>query len=312
MFTSIQTRVAQSRWALPWTSLYAVIVCLLAGFVPQMMWQQFLLFVLSTLFIAELNNAYALIRIYSRMVSCSFLLMTTMAGFLLQSVSGLAVQLGLIVFYLYLLKAYQAPHASDAVFVAFFAIGMVSLLFVQILFFVPLLWVLLAVNMLAFSPRTFIASLLGIVAPYWFAVAYCLYAGTMTYIPTHLAGLAVFAPPFALGSIDTSRLVTAALVLLLALVGGTHFVLYSYQDKIRTRMNYELFIAMDVFCFAGILLQPQHFDSLLAMSIVTTAPLIGHYAALSHSKISNISFILLSIIILALTGYNLWISYTTY
>lgn len=312
MITRAQNKIAQSRWALPWTSFYAALVCLLAGLVTGLQWQQLTLLALSTLFIAELNNAFSLIRIYSRMVSCSFLVMTTMSVFLLENAQAEAIQLGMIVFYLYLFKAYQNQNASSEVFTAFFAIGMISLLFVQILFFVPMLWIFLAFNILAFTPRTFIASLLGVATPYWFACAYYLYVGHIAYIPQHLAELGNFVMPFQLNLIDAPRLITAAFILVLAFIGIGYFMVFSNLDKIRTRMIYEVFITMDALCFVFILLQPQHFDYLLSIAIVTTAPLIGHYLGLSHTKISNICFWILILLALLLTGYNLWISSTIF
>ncbi len=50
----------------------------------------------------------------------------------------------------------------------------------------------------------------------------------------------------------------------------------------------------------------------LAMAIVTTAPLIGHYSALSHTRISNICFMALIAMALIITLYNLWMPLTIF
>ena len=90
----IQNKIADSRLALPVTAIYAVLVCLISGFITQHLWAQFAILIVSTYMMLELNNTNALIRIYSRMVSCSYLMLAVMAHFLLVSVPYGMVQLG--------------------------------------------------------------------------------------------------------------------------------------------------------------------------------------------------------------------------
>ena len=72
----IQNRIAESRFLLPTTAIIALCICLLAGLVQKQQWIPFLLFAIATYFFAELNNTNALLRIYSRTVSSSFMLLT--------------------------------------------------------------------------------------------------------------------------------------------------------------------------------------------------------------------------------------------
>lgn len=312
MITRSQTKIAQSRWTLPVTAVYAAIVCLATGFITHQLWVQMLLLMLSTLMMVELNNANSLIRIYSRTVSCSFLVTNVMSIFLLPHTEVFVAQIALIFFYLYFFKTYQDPSSAGRVFYAFIGIGIASIVYVQVLFFVPILWILLATNMMAFNARTFFASILGTIAPYWFVGAYYLYMGDMAYFERHFTELIFISPLFNLTVLDEHRIITAGFVLLLALLGSIHFILYSYQDKIRIRMIYETFMTIDVCCFAFMVLQPQHFDMLMGMALATTAPLIGHYLALTHSKISNICFFTIIALALIITAFNLWMPLTTF
>lgn len=50
----------------------------------------------------------------------------------------------------------------------FVAIGVASVFYVELMWLVPILWILLTTNVLAMSLRTFIASILGVALPYWF------------------------------------------------------------------------------------------------------------------------------------------------
>ena len=161
----IQNRVAGSRIALPVTAVYALFVCLINHLVGQSLWLQLLLLAVSTLLMVQLNNINALIRIYSRMVSCSFLVLMSMVTFIFPGLEQSLAALCFIVFLLIVCYAYQNPRAAGAVFYAFLFVGVASIFSVQILYFVPLFWIVLAFNLLAFSGRTFIASLMGLICP---------------------------------------------------------------------------------------------------------------------------------------------------
>lgn len=301
----IQNRIAQSRWALPITAVYGLLVCLAGGLITERLWLQFLLLLVSTVLMAELNNTYSLIRIFSRMVSCSFLVMTTMSLFLFKSLDVGVVQLSFISFLLLLLRTYQSPTDTGWVFYSFCALGVGSVVFPKMLLFVPILWILMAVYVQSFSAKTLIASILGLIIPYWFVAAWLLYNDNMGYLATHFISIFQFHKPFDFTIISFHQLLTFLFIVALSVIGAVHFNIYSYQDRIRIRMIYEMFIVLDACCFVFAVLQPQYFNELLGMSIVLTAPLIGHFLALTHSKLSNIVFFILVAIALFITGFNL-------
>ncbi len=253
----------------------------------------------------ELNNSNALIRIYSRMVSCSFLVMTTMSLFLFRTIDVAVVQITFISFLLFLLRSYQEPNATGKTFYAFFALGIGSIVFPQTLLFMPALWIVMAIYIQSFSPRTFLSSIIGVIAPYWFVAAWLIYTGNYAWLGTHFINVLQFGTPFYLVDIQLHEWLTFAFVLLCAVIGGAHFIMYSYQDRIRIRLFYEMFIVLDGLTMFFALIQPQHFDCLLGMAIVLTAPIIGHWLALTSSRLSNIVSILLATAAFALTIYNM-------
>ena len=120
--------------------------------------------------------------------------------------------------------------------------------------------------------------------------------------------LTVFEEPFNLYGITDSQKATLGLVILLAIIGTTHYIRKSYLDKIRIRMFYGFFIFMDLAALLFLLLQPQHFNAMLLIMILSTSPLIAHFVALTSTKLTNITFLVLSTATLLLTAYNLWIS----
>ena len=301
----LQNRMAESRFAFPVMAVYGLAIWLAEGTKNGIGWAELTLFALSTGMMIALNNSNSLIRIYSRMVSCSFIAMTTAATFLFHNLEASIVGTCFILFYLLLLRSYQDKHAPGIVFYAFSCIGIASLVFVQVLYFVPFLWVLMATNMMAISKKMFCASLLGILAPYWFAGGYWLWVGELDYFMQHFAKLAEFEPLFEYGSLSTSRIATIGTVALLAIIGTVHFLRTSYLDKIRTRMIYEMLITINSLTAIFIILQPHHIDKLLPIAIINTSCLIAHYVALTKTRITNIAFIAICIGMITLTVFNL-------
>ena len=110
-----QNHVAESRIALPLTGVYAFLVCAAGGLFADKLWLQFGLLAISSFLIMLLNNSNALIRIYSRMVSCSFLALAVMSHFLFVDIRCGIVQSCFISFYLFLFSAYQDNRAIGRV-----------------------------------------------------------------------------------------------------------------------------------------------------------------------------------------------------
>lgn len=304
-----QNRVAESRIALPVTGVYAFAVCALGGLFTEQLWVQFVLLAVSSFLMMELNNVNALIRIYSRMVSCSFLVLAVMSQYLVVDVRCGIVQACFIAFYLFLFSAYQDNRAMGRVFYAFLMLGIASTMFVQILFFVPLVWVLLCTNLMVRSFRAFVSSLFGLLVPYWFMVAYYLYIDDVDSLLDHFLQIAQFGPVLGWMDMPVSHILTAAYVAILAVVGMIHFRLNNYKDKIRTRMLFEIFSVLALAAIVFMILQPQHIDYLLALLIVSTSPMLGHYIALTNTFITNISFYVMLVVALIITCVNLWMPF---
>lgn len=241
----LQNRVALSRWALPVTIVYGLAICLIVGMMEREQLSTFVLLVVSSLMMAELNNSYSLIRIYSRMVSCSFLVMTSMCLRLFPSAEVVVVQLTFIAFLLLIWRAYQNPGAVGWVFYAFLALGVSGIVFPKALLFVPVLWVLMGTNVLCLSARTLLASILGLLTPYWFFAAWLFYTNDLGMLAGHFASVVSFQPLFQFNGIDIHHLLTFGFILLVAVIGATHFLIYSYRDRIRIRLIYETFIVLD-------------------------------------------------------------------
>lgn len=97
----IQNIVAESRFALPVTAVYALLMSMACGLAERNLWIQFAVLAVSSYLMVELNNSNAIIRVYSRMISCSYIVLFLMSGLLVSPVSSVLTQLCFIVFYMF-------------------------------------------------------------------------------------------------------------------------------------------------------------------------------------------------------------------
>lgn len=309
----IQNQVAESRYTLPAAILYSVAVWLLAGLIQQGWWVQFGCFALSALMMMRLNSVNVLIRIYSRSISSSFILLSCAAVFLFPSVQGAILQSCFIASLLFFYNSYQDKEATGWTFYTFLLLGLGSTVNVHLLYFVPVYWLIMAIYIYSMSWRTFLASLLAVATPYWFMLAWLLLQGEESYrvASGHFAALASFQVPYDTPELTLPQTLFLGFVLVLGLTGALHFLRTSIHDKIRTRQLYHSFILLG--CAATLLLlsQPQHYDLGIRLLVTATSPLIGHFIALTHTRWTNIAFWAMLGVVLILTTYNLWISSLT-
>lgn len=300
----IQNRIAESRWTLSTLVATALVVWGIAGMGDHRLWLSILCLILSTYLMVELNNANTLIRIYSRMVSGSFLLLSTVCMFQLTSYTSSIAILCMAGFYTSLFRAYQDESAPGWVFYAFVCWGFASVVWVQALLFLPALWLLMGVLLRAWSARNFCASLLGLLLPYSVVAAVLALRGDITRLSSHFIQLADFCPIFDYTTLSIRQLASLAFVTLCGLIGGVHFLRKSHNDNIRTRQFYYLFIIIDVLTLIYLCVQPSQYEALLGILIVNTSPLIGHFIALTRTKWTNLTFLALSTVASLLILYN--------
>ena len=305
----IQNKIAESRYTLTFVALYALAVWYLAGIVEHQYYVQLACFTIGSYLMVELNNANALIRIFSRMISSAFVVLVAMSTFLFPSLRAALVTLCFISFYTILFHTYQDRQAPGLTFYAFFTLGIASVMFPQVVFFVPFVWLMMAFWLMAFSWRMWFASLLGLLAPYWFIVPWYLYQGLGHRLTAHVESLITFHPLPTIGTvggIPIGILLAFAVVFTVGFIGIVHFLRNASKDKIRTRMLYYIFISMHLLTTVFIILQPQHFEALFGFLIVNASALFAHFVALTNTRFTNISFFVITLLVMALTGYNLW------
>lgn len=260
---------------------------------------------LSTCLMVELNNTNALIRIYSRMVSCCFLIMMTMHTFLYWNMGTALTTLGVTVFLYTIFHSYQHRQAAGWVYYAFCGLSVASIAFIQIAFFLPLLWIMMFSRLLSMSIRTFSASLLGILTPYWLFSVIKVWQGDIDSLANHFRDIATFSQPFDTNMLGIHELVSGAFILLCALIGTIHYIRTRHQDRIKTQMLYEMMITVNYAAIIFLILQPQHYNKLIGIIEICTSTLIAHFIALTHTYWTNLLTKILLVSTIAITIFNL-------
>lgn len=270
-------------------------------------WVQFACFLLSAYLMVELNNINALIRIYSRMVSCSFLVLTCAGCFLFSSMAGAIVQLCFIAAYISLFRSYQDKSAAGWIYYAFLCIGLASTVFVQAIYYMPILWAIMFFRLTSFSWRTFAASLLGVLTPYWFLLPFALiYQGNLDSMVSHFVQLASLPSLYDYSQLTVNQLAFFVFVVGLTITGIVHYWRNSHNDSIRIRQLYGTFTVMSFATTLFLVLQPQHYDVLIRILIINVSPLIAHFITLTSTRVTNIAFYAICSVSVLLTLLNLW------
>ena len=181
----------------------------------------------------------------------------------------------------FLFKSYQQPHPVSYIFHSFAFIGAGSLLFPQLLYFIPL-WLIGAYSFQSLTIRSFCGAIIGISLPYWFLLGHAFFYGEMELFYQPFIELVHFQPIEFGKNLQLWELVTLIYLFILFIVSAAHCIVSGYEDKIRTR-SYLHFLIFLNFCI-----------------------FVGHLFVLTSSKTSNVFFIGSTIGLILLFCFNIW------
>lgn len=306
-----QNKVATSGFTLPVAALVATLLWAAIGPMSQTKVYCWLCCALCSYLLVEFNNANALLRIRSRLTTSTFLLGIGSFPFLHESLEALSVTFFMLGCYFFLFRSYQESNSSSNIYHAFVSLGIACLIHPLLLCFIPFVYWSMAVYLRSFSFKNFCASLLGILTPFWFYSAYLIYLQDYNRIIGFLQNILLFKFPSWSDylSMDICRLSAFLLIFILGLISSIHALKTSYNDKIRTRMQFYTLILFETVILLFLLAQPQQFDLFMALLTLTSAPVIAHFFALTSYRITNLLFILSIFIYLLIALSSIWTNY---
>lgn len=296
-------RVVTGSFTLPVTAVLTALLWIAGGAGIYQGWEALGLTALLAYLLVELNNRFALIRIRSRMMGVTFLALIAACPFLQGNALAYLPAIGLTLAYFPLFAGYQSPRTSHRAFYAFLAVGLSAWAYPPLILLAPILLFGMAVQLRSLSGRTLVSALLGLLTPAWLLLGWGLWTDRVPSLFAPLIDAFRFQPPdYAV--LSRSQWVSVVFLATLSLPAILHFIRYAYNDKIRTRMYFYLFLIVEIILWGALAVQPQAFDALFRLLLVNSAPLIGHYFALARGRFMNAWFILWLLLLVALAGFN--------
>lgn len=317
-----QNNMGASRIALPVMVLYSVCLWGVMLLTDNTLWVQCLIFIVNIYLLVELNNRNAIMRIYSRMVSCSYMVFMLMSPWLLKNLDAMVVQMCFLLTLTFLFQTYQEHGSNGKKYGAYLFFGIAVMIWPPLFFALPLLWIADAFFLMSFSFKSWLASLLGLITPLWCLMPYvvlynkydALYMRLKTFIPDDktlqaFSDITTILPKEM--PLTGVELCSMALVVLMAVTGMIHFLRHSADDKIHVRMLFNVFNLMFLTSTAALTLlyilplsDMPGTDIMCGVMVVCAAPLIAHYINFTSTRITNISVILAMIMVLVLTAIS--------
>lgn len=265
----------------------------------------FALYASTGYFLIELNNTFAIIRTRASVQTSLYFLLITACPAMHMVYAGEVAAIAFLLALYFLFKSYQQANPSGNLFHSFVFIGAGSLLFPQLLYFIPI-WLIGAYNFKSLTPRTFCAALLGLSVPYWLLLGHAIFYNELELFFEPFHELIRFQPVDLLHGFELWQLVTLAYLFVLFLVSTIHCVAAGYEDKIQTRAYLHFLIFLNLCIFFFILLQPGCIMCLLPILFITASILIAHLFVLTNNKLSNWFFICSMVSLILLFAFNTW------
>lgn len=253
----------------------------------------------------ELNNRFSIIRMRASVQTAIYFLLVTVCPEMHLLYAGNVAAITFLFSIYFLFKSYQQSQASGYLFYSFLFIGAGSILFPQLTFF-SVLWLFEAHRFQSLTFRSFCGALIGWTMPYWMLFGHAFFYDQMELFYHPFKELATFGDIFNLQILQPWELATLGYLLVLFIVSAAHCVVAGFEDKIRTRAYLQFLIDVTLFLFVLIVLQPSQCSNLLPLLMISNSILIGHLFVLTNNKTSNIFFIVATVCLILLFGFNVW------
>lgn len=206
--------------------------------------------------------------------------------------------------FFFLFHTYQCIEPVSLTFQGFFLYGIASLFFPQLLWLLPL-FIIMQAGLYNVTVRTLFAGIMGFILPYWFLLGYTSYIRDWSLFSVFFQEISDFRS-IDYSCISISEWINLAAMLLMTLWCAFQYAGNNYQDKIRTRVFMFYIMTTEAIILLMLFLQPHLHALLLPLAITCSSIIIGQYFAVTRSKQSFISLIILLVMLVALFILNIW------
>ncbi|MBR5298158.1 MAG: hypothetical protein IKU29_09895 [Parabacteroides sp.] len=203
-----------------------------------------------------------------------------------------------------LFTSYHDPEAREKAYHAALLIGIGSLLWIHLLWFLPLFWIGMY-NFRSLTVRTFLASVLGVLTVYWFLLGWCVWKHDFSpfIIP--------FSKLFSLHFLATDGFVllnwlSIIAVALLTVVASLNIITHEVEDSLRSRQFLSFLMMMSIWAFGLYFFYKEVSEEFLEMACVPASILIAHFFTVMRGKIILWSFWTMITVLIAVFFIRIW------
>lgn len=307
-----QNKVSESAVTLPFVAVTGIIVTIVAGMSAGCnYWLCAASLAISTILMMEMNNRNMLLRVRSRMVSCSYVVLTLMTATVSVDMNSALLQLCFSTLIFLLTISCQQKDSVGRAFYAILLISTASFIWSKVLFLIPVVILLMIRPLYCLSFRAVSAMVMAVLLPYIIDAVRVLYADNFVFVDKHyineLNGVMQVLDPS--GFLDYSQvspvhIATVVFLIIIAMFGTLHFMKNSFMDKIRVRMIYWTLVIVTLFLSAAIILFPVYYSYLAPMLCVPVAAISAHFFTHTSSRFTNWVFIIFLVLVILLTIAN--------
>ena len=258
--------------------------------------------------VMETNNTFQLIRVRTRWVAGTWLLLASAFPFMHAAGAPLLLTAIMAICYNLTFHCYQLPKSAPQYFYITLLLSAGSILHPLMLAFLPAFFFYIIVLMRSMSLRTLVAGLAGILLPYLLWGAWQFLSDDLSPLFMHYQRISGWTLPHAedYRQLSVRQIISWSIIGFYTLVGLLHYWRTNYNDKIRTRMMLYVFAWQTILLHGLLALLPRCYTTLMALMFVSVPPLFIHYLALSSNRFSVLIFFVSILSYLLLLYANLW------
>lgn len=304
-----QVNIATGRLTLP----VVILVCLIVWGIGTTEWNDLGTWGITAFcgyLMIEMNTKFTLIRTRTTLPACIYWYLISIFFFIHTFEWSNFAPLAFLLSIFNLFMGYESSKAPIHVFHAFFFLGLGSLAFPQLIYFTFLL-IISTITFRAMNAKSFFASILGLLTPYWFLFGYAFYQNEMPVFYTLVKEIYHFYPIHYF-EIQATEIIAGIFSTILLVISSLHYFQVAYLDKTRTRIFLSFIAFSGWWTTLFMILQPQHLHVLLPIQLISSAFLAGHLFTLTRNRFSNILFIVTFILFIALTIFYLWMRFFSF
>lgn len=311
-YNRFQNKVAESSVTMP----VCVVLATLLWWWPQRAFALenllgWVLCAVTTYICMETNTTQHIVRIRTRMMSCTWLVLASCMVFM-HTWGAPAISAACLTMSYYLLfRCYQLYDSTAWIYHSFLFLGLGSMFSPVMLFMGLMYYIYLICFLRSLTWRGFWAGVLGMATPYWCLAIWYAVTGRTEEIQDFLTSPMAWEPVSwqGLAGMPTGNMVTVGIVFLLSLTGLIHYMRTRYNDKIHVRMILYIYSMQTILLMIYLLLQPGRYETVMALLVASSSPLIAHYFSLTGSWFSNMFFMLSLLLCGTIAYFNLWMPY---